>query len=123
VTLNFLLLLSKDPLWADQQYDDHDNHRRGFSVPELKILIDVVQAAIFITEKKSTELINKVANLGDSHRAERLKGNMVCFNTRKHSNEAKYYNVGFLEEALLQKKKASFYYFDLNENGNNQTVC
>ena len=38
-------------------------------------------------------------------------------NTRKHSNEAIYYNVSFLEEALQQKKKASFYYFDLDENG------
>lgn len=89
---------------------------RGFSVPELKILIDAVQAASFITEKKSAELINKIAYLGGSHRAEILKGNMVCFNTRKHSNEAIYYNVDFLEEALKQKKKASFFYFDLNEN-------
>lgn len=90
---------------------------RGFSVPELKILIDAVQAASFITEKKSAELINKIAYLGGSHRAEILKGNMVCFNTRKHSNEAVYYNVDFLEEALKQKKKASFFYYDLNENG------
>lgn len=89
---------------------------RSFSIPELKIMIDAVQAASFITEKKSAELINKIAYLGGSHCAEILKGNMVCFNTRKHSNEAIYYNVGFLEEALEQKKKASFYYFDLDEN-------
>lgn len=84
-------------------------------MPELKILIDVVQAASFITKKKSRELINKIADLGGSHLAEILKSNMVCFNTRKHSNEAIYYNVGYLEEALQKKKKASFYYFDLNE--------
>ncbi len=90
---------------------------RGFSVPELKILIDAVQAASFITEKKSAELIKKIAYLGGSHRAEILKGNMVCFNTRKHTNEAIYYNVGFLEEALQQKRKASFCYFDLDETG------
>lgn len=89
---------------------------RSFSVPELKILIDAVQAASFITEKKSDELINKIASLGGSYCAEILKRNMVCFNTRKHSNEAIYYNVGFLEEALQQKKKVSFYYFDLDEN-------
>ena len=90
---------------------------RSFSVPELKILIDAVQAASFITKKKSRELINKIADLGGSHRAEILKSNMVCFNTRKHSNEAIYYNVGYLEEALQKKKKASFYYFDLDETG------
>lgn len=61
---------------------------RSFSVPELKILIDAVQAASFITDKKTAELIDKIAELGVSHRAEILKGNLVRFNTRKHSNEA-----------------------------------
>ena len=56
---------------------------RSFSIPELKILIDAVHAANFITEKKSEELISKIAALGGSHRAEVLKRNMICFNTRK----------------------------------------
>lgn len=90
---------------------------RSFSVPELKILIDAVQAASFITRKKTAELIDKIADLGGSHRAEILKSNMVCFNTRKHSNETIYYNVGFLEDALQQQKKVAFRYFDLDENG------
>ena len=75
---------------------------RSFSVPELKIMIDAIQAARFITEKKTAELIDKIANLGGSHRADILKGNMVCFNTRKHSNESIYYNVGYLEDAIEQ---------------------
>lgn len=90
---------------------------RSFSVPELKILIDAVQAASFITEKKTAELIDKIAALGGSHKADILKSNMVCFNTRKHSNESIYYNVGFLEDAIQQRKKVIFYYFDLNEHG------
>ena len=32
---------------------------RGFNVPEIKILIDAVQAASFVTEKKSRELVEK----------------------------------------------------------------
>lgn len=90
---------------------------RSFSVPELKILIDAVQAASFVTEKKTAELIDKIAALGGSHKADILKSNMVCFNTRKHSNESIYYNVGFLEDAIQQQKKVIFYYYDLNENG------
>lgn len=43
------------------------------TVPEIKILIDAVQAASFITEKKTAELIEKVAALGGSHQAELLK--------------------------------------------------
>lgn len=90
---------------------------RKFSVPELKILIDAVQAASFVTEKKTAELIDKIADLGGSHKADILKSNMVCFNTRKHSNESIFYNVGFLENAIQQQKKVIFYYYDLNENG------
>ncbi|MBQ9931333.1 MAG: WYL domain-containing protein [Firmicutes bacterium] len=90
---------------------------RSFSVPELKILIDAVQAASFITEKKTAELVDKLANLGGSHSAEILKSNMVCFNTRKHSNETIYYTIGTLEEAIQQQKKVSFRYYDLNEKG------
>ena len=90
---------------------------RKFNIPELKILIDAVQAASFITTKKTYELINKIANLGGSYRAEILKRNVICFNTRKHSNESIYYNVDSLEYAIQQKKIASFFYFDLNELG------
>ena len=90
---------------------------RSFSVPELKILIDAVHAASFVTEKKTAELIRKIANLGGSHSAEILQSNMVYFNTRKHHNESIYYNVDYLENAIEQKKKVIFYYFDLNENG------
>lgn len=90
---------------------------RSFSVPELKILIDAIQAASFITDKKTAELTEKIANLGGSHSAEILQSNMVCFNTRKHSNESIYYNVDFLEDAIEQKKKVIFRYFDLDENG------
>lgn len=90
---------------------------RSFSVPELKILIDAVQASSFITEKKTDELIKKIAELGGSHRASIFSRNMISFNTRKHSNELIYYSVDSLEDALYQKKKASFRYFDLDEHG------
>ena len=82
---------------------------RSFSVPELKILIDAVQAASFITEKKTAELVDKLAALGGSHKADILKSNMVCFNTRKHSNESIFYNVGYLEDAIEQQKHIVVY--------------
>ena len=90
---------------------------RSFSIPELKILIDAVHASSFITEKKSEELISKIAALAGTHRAEVLKRNMVCFNTRKHSNERIFYNVDDLEDAILRQKKVIFRYFDLDEKG------
>ena len=89
---------------------------RSFSVPEIKILIDAVQAASFITEKKTEELIDKIAELSGGNRAAVLKGNIVNFNTRKHSNESIYYNVDSLEEAIQKDKKVIFKYFDIDEN-------
>lgn len=90
---------------------------RYFSVPELRILIDAVHASSFITEKKSKELIEKLATLAGSHQAEVLKQNMVCFNTRKHSNEKILYTIDTLEEAILAQKKVIFLYFNLDEHG------
>jgi len=90
---------------------------RTFSIPELKILIDAVQASCFITQKKTAELIEKIAHLNGIHCARYLKENMVFFNRRKHSNESVYYSIAFIEEALRRRKKVSFYYFDLDENG------
>ena len=43
------------------------------TIPEIKILIDALQAATFVTEKKTGELVEKVAALGGSHKAELLK--------------------------------------------------
>ena len=65
----------------------------------------------------SKELIEKLAALAGEHRAEVLKRNMVCFNTRKHSNEKILYTIDTLEEAILTQKKIIFLYFDLDENG------
>jgi len=89
---------------------------RSFDLPELKILMDAVQAAHFIPEDKTDQLIAKIAALGGSHQSELLRGNIVRFNARKHSNQSIFYNVQAIEEALQRKKKLSFRYYDLDEN-------
>ena len=89
---------------------------RSFELPELKILMDAVQAALFIPEDKTEELVAKIAALGGSHQGELLKGNIIRFNTRKHSNRSIYYNVQAIEEAIGQKRIISFRYYDLDEN-------
>lgn len=89
---------------------------RSFELPELKILMDAVQAALFIPRDKTDVLLEKIAALGGTHQAELLQGNLVRFNTRKHSNHAIFYNIQAIEDALQEKKKLSFRYFDLNEH-------
>lgn len=91
---------------------------RSFSIPELKIMIDAIQASSFVTEKKTDELIDKIALLGGSHKAELLKRNLARFNSHKHSNEAILYNIDSIEAAIAEKKQISFFYFGLNERKN-----
>lgn len=90
---------------------------RSFTVPELKVLIDAVQAANFIPEKWTQDLIAKIADLGGSHRAEVLQSNIVKFNTSKHNNRYIFLHVEILEEAIRLDRKVIFRYFDLDENG------
>ena len=94
----------------------YDVPERELSVPEIKILIDALQAASFITEKQTAELVRKVAAIGGNHKAELLKANMICFNTRKHTNEAIFRTVDGVEDAILRRKQITFNYFHLNED-------
>lgn len=91
---------------------------RQFNVPELRILMDAVQAADFIPPEKSAHLVEKIAALGGSYRAHLLQENTVLFNSCKHRNESVFYTIDTIESAFSQKRKVSFLYFDLDEHAN-----
>lgn len=97
----------------NQYYVKHSR----FSVAELRILIDAVQSANFISQQKTDELVEKIANLGGSYKADILKNGMY-FDMQKYNNEAIYNNVATLDEATNQNRKVSFKYFHYDENGN-----
>ncbi|MEF2675242.1 MAG: hypothetical protein U0M70_03285 [Eubacteriales bacterium] len=84
--------------------------QRGFSVAELKIMIDAIQAASFVTKDKTDDLVYRIAAMGGTRKGDILKSNIVCFNTRKHTNEEIYSNVEVLEKALQAKTQASFFF-------------
>lgn len=91
---------------------------RSISVPEVLILMDAVQAAGFITEKKTAELVDKVAKLAGSQRGEVLKRNVVEFSVPKSKNENILYSVSEISQAIVRRKKIRFYYFDYDEGYN-----
>lgn len=86
----------------------------AFDLTELRILMDAVQAASFITEKKTDEFVDKIAHLAGSRRAEVLKQNIVAFNTTKNTNEHIYYTVNEIATAINSRKKLEFTYFNYN---------
>lgn len=89
---------------------------RKFSVPEILIVMDAVQAASFITEKKTHELINKIGALAGTKRGEVLQKNVVQFSTVKSENESIYYTVNEICQAIVNKKQVGFNYFDYDEH-------
>ena len=57
----------------------------SLSLAELKLLINAVQAANFITDKKTAELMEKLISLSGSRRSEIVRDNIICYNNHKHS--------------------------------------
>ena len=85
---------------------------RDFELPELRLLVDAVQCSRFVTRKKTLELIKKLETLCGKSQAQKLNGQVFVFNRIKHMNESIYYNVDAIHEAIMERKKITFKYFD-----------
>ena len=88
----------------------HLGHR-DFELPELKLLVDSVQSAKFITEKKSKDLIKKLEALVSKYEAKHLQRQVVISGRVKTMNESVYYNVDAIHEAISSDKQIRFQYF------------
>ena len=87
---------------------------RSFDLPEIRIMMDAVEASAFITEKKTYELTNKISALAGSKRAEVLKESVLHFSKVKSLNESVFYSVNTIAEALDSGKKIIFNYYTLD---------
>ena len=85
---------------------------REFELPELKLLIDSIQASRFITEKKAMELIRKMEKLCSQHQAVELQRGAVIVDRIKNMNESIFYNVDAVHQAINQNSKIRFQYFN-----------
>ncbi len=147
-----ILLLSQKGIAAERKsiYDDIDclrnygcnivNKRgknggyyladREFSLSELKLLVDAVQASKFITHKKSEELIKKLEGLTSKNKAVQLRRSVVMYDRVKNMNESSVLTVDAIQDAINRNSKISFKYFNhnikkekvLRNNGESYTV-
>lgn len=83
---------------------------RDFELPELRLLIDAVQAANFITPKKTKELIKKIGTLCSVSQAKMLEKQVYIEKRHKCSNEEIYYNIDIINRAIQSGKRISFIY-------------
>lgn len=86
---------------------------RDFELPELKLLVDSVQSAKFITRKKSMELISKIEKLTSHENAKKLHRQVFVTNRVKTLNEQIYYNVDKIHDAIAANRQIKFRYFNI----------
>ncbi len=87
---------------------------RPFELPELKLLVDSVQSAKFLTVRKSRELIKKIVSLGSRYDAMYLQRQVWISDRVKSINERVYYSVDTLHDAINLKKQVRFHYYRWN---------
>ena len=93
---------------------DYRIGKRKFELAELKLLVDSVQAAKFITEKKSQELIRKLEGLASVNEAAQLQRQVYIAGRVKTANEKIYYNVDKIYSAIGKGVKIRFQYYRWN---------
>ena len=85
--------------------------KRSFELPEMKLLVDAVQSAKAITDKKSGELIKKLETMVSKYEARQLNRQVIITGRIKSMNESIYYNVDAIHEAISTDKQIRFKYF------------
>jgi len=83
---------------------------RKFELPELKLLVDAVQASKFITSKKSDDLIRKLGSLASKEEARHPQRQVYISHRPKTGNETIYYNVDAIHTALYENSTITFQY-------------
>lgn len=103
---------------------------REFELAELKLLVDSVQAAKFITEKKSRFLIKKLVSLASEYEAKQLQRQVIIAGRVKTMNESILINVDRIHSAINNNHQIAFQYFqwtptkerELRHEGQNYTI-
>lgn len=90
---------------------------RLFELPELKLLVDSVQAAKFITDSKSQGLIKKLESLASTYEAGQLNRQVVIKGRVKTDNKMVFVNVDTIYTAIGANRQISFRYWQWDVHG------
>lgn len=90
---------------------------RQFELPELKLLVDSVQAAKFITDSRSNSLIRKLESLCSKYEADQLQRQVVIAGRVKSINKNVYNNVDSIYDAIATGRQITFHYYQWDVQG------
>lgn len=85
---------------------------RHFQDEELLVLADAVASSRFLTKKKSNELIKKLQRLTSRHKAARLRRSIYVGGRVKTFNEAIYYSINAIHDAIYRDSQINFKYIE-----------
>ena len=90
---------------------------RTFEPAELKMLVDSVQAAKFLSPKKTMRLIKKLATLSSRNEAALLRRQLYLSDRGKTDNESIFYNIDAIHGAIAEDREITFVYwqYDLSK--------
>ena len=83
---------------------------REFTDAELRVLIDGVLSSKYITSKYSKDLIDKLCSLSSKYFRSHVKHIHTVNDWGKTENQALFYNIEIVDEAIEQKKQIRFEY-------------
>lgn len=89
---------------------------RRFELAELKLLVDSVQSAKFMTKKKSNELIKKIEGLASQHEGKELQHEVFVTERVKTENEKILYNIDAIHQAIAMNSQIKFQYYNWDVN-------
>ena len=81
-----------------------------FEPAELRLLIDAVQAADFISAKKTKALIEKFSSFASEYQYNKLKKQVYIDNRNKCANENLFIVIDIISSAILSKKQIEVIY-------------
>ena len=87
---------------------------RKFEIPEIRLLIDAVSSSRFINAEKSAVLIEKLTGMLSKAQAEKVRRHLYTADPVKTDNRQIYYIVDAINDAINERKKISFQYFEYN---------
>ncbi len=87
---------------------------RIFELPEIKLLIDAVSSARFISKEKSAELVSKLTGLVSRQQARKVRRHLYMADRVKAENHQLYYIVDAITDAINERKKICFQCFEYN---------
>lgn len=99
----------------DRMQNQYFIDRRVFEMPEVKLLVDAVQSARFISSAKSKTMIHKLSAFVSAHQADVLKRQLYVESRVKSPNESVLYLVDLIHSAIQDKHKITFQYFEYNQ--------